>query len=326
MKTTVIVCTYSEERRSRLDATIAGVRAQDPPCDELLLVVDHNRALADDLRASIPDAVVVESEEARGLSGARNTGIRVACGDVLVFLDDDAVPRPGWLRALTAPLADPTVAGVGGRAEPAWERGGRPPWLPEELDWVVGCSYRGQATGDVRNPIGCSMAFRAEVFERVGGFATELGRVGKIPLGCEETELGLRVNHDGGRIVLADDSLVDHFVPLERATLGYVLRRCYAEGISKSVVRRLAAGDARDGALGPERRYLLDLARAVLRAPLDARRGRSAAAVARIGVVPLALAASAAGFARGGLRRRRSSVAVELEAARAQLRSRDQRT
>jgi glycosyltransferase involved in cell wall biosynthesis len=308
VKTTVIICTYTDERRAMLDATIAAVQAQDPPCDELLLVIDHNPALAADLRTSAPDAVVVENEERRGLSGARNTGIRAASGDVLVFLDDDAVPRPGWLRTLLAPLDDPTVAGVGGSAEPAWETGARPAWMPEELDWVVGCSFRGQAGGDVRNPIGCSMALRASVFERVGGFVAELGRVGKIPLGCEETELGLRVNRDGGRIVLARDSVVDHFVPRQRATVRYVLHRCYAEGISKSVVRRLAAAHAADGtgarALGPERRYVVDLGRAVLRAPVEATRRRSAGALGAVLVVPAALAAAAIGFARGELARR----------------------
>lgn len=304
MTTTVIICTYTDARLPLLHATIEAVRTQDPPCDQLLLVVDHNAALAIALREHAPEAVVVENEESRGLSGARNTGIRAATGDVVVFLDDDAVPRPGWLRGLLAPFDDPSVAGVGGRAEPAWEAGERPDWMPEELDWVVGCSFRGQAGGDVRNPIGCSMAFRSSVFERVGGFVSELGRVGTIPLGCEETELGLRVNEDGGRIVLAEDSVVDHFVPRQRSSMKYVLRRCYAEGISKSVVRRLASQHASSGsALGPERRYVVDLARAVVRAPVDARRSRTPAVAARAGVIPVALVAAALGFARGELRR-----------------------
>ena len=40
--------------------------------------------------------------------------------------------------------------------------------------------------------MGCNMSFRREVFERIGGFAEEIGRIGKNPLGCEETELCIR--------------------------------------------------------------------------------------------------------------------------------------
>ena len=124
-----------------------------------------------------------------------------------------------------------------------------------------------------------------------------------MPLGCEETELGLRVNRAGGRIVLAPGSVVDHFVPRSRGTLRYVLHRCYAEGISKSVVRRLAAG--MPSTLGPEQRYAVDMALAVLRAPLDAVRARSVGVAARAAVIPLALTAAAIGFARGELSARR---------------------
>ena len=308
MKTSVVICTYADVRLPHLRAAIEGVRAQQPPADELVLVVDHNPALASALRDAEPDAVVVENAEQRGLSGARNTGLSVAAGDVVVFLDDDAVPRAGWLAALLAPLrAEASVSGVGGGAAPAWESGARPAWFPEELDWVVGCSFRGQAGGDVRNPIGCSMAFRASTFAEVGGFVHSLGRVGTVPLGCEETELGLRVNRAGGRIVLAPDSVVDHFVPRSRGTLRYVLHRCYAEGISKSVVRRLAAGSP--ATLGPEQRYALDMVLAMLRAPLEGLRARSLGVAARALVIPLALAAAAVGFARGELSARRAPSA-----------------
>jgi glycosyltransferase involved in cell wall biosynthesis len=299
----VIVCTYNGERLPLLRSAIEGVLAQEPPCDELVLVVDHNPDLLAQLQAEHPGAVVVPNAGTQGLSDARNTGIDVATGDVLVFLDDDATPRAGWLAELVAPFADPTIAGVGGRAEPRWERGSRPAWMPEELDWVVGCSFRGQAGGDVRNPIGASMALRAGVLAEVGPFSTDLGRVGTLPVGCEETELGIRINGAGGRIVLADRSVVDHFVPAQRASVGYVLRRCYAEGISKAAVRRLAASVTDDGALGPERAYVGVLLRAVLRAPLQALARRQAAAAAPLVLIPAAGLAAVAGFLRASLAR-----------------------
>jgi cellulose synthase/poly-beta-1,6-N-acetylglucosamine synthase-like glycosyltransferase len=299
--TSVIVCTYNEGRLDLLRAALDGIAIQQPPCDELVVVVDHNPVLAERLRSERPDARIVESTGPKGLSGARNSGIDAAAGDVLVFLDDDAVPRAGWLAGLVAPFTDETVAAVGGRAEPAWEDGERPGWFPEELDWVVGCSFRGQQEGDVRNPIGCSMAVRASVLAEVGGFATELGRVGTLPVGCEETELGLRINGAGHRVVLVADTVVDHFVPRQRSTTRYVIARCYAEGQSKAVVRRLA-GSETDGALDPERRYVLTLAQAMTRAVTEGARHRSATTLAQAALIPAAGLAGVAGFARARLR------------------------
>jgi GT2 family glycosyltransferase len=294
-KASVVVCTYNDDRLPLLRETLAGVARQVPACHEVVLVVDHNPALAERLRHEQHDAVVVESSGPKGLSGARNTGIATATGDIVVFLDDDAVPRAGWLAGLLAPFADPTIGVVGGHAEPAWEGGGRPGWFPPELDWVVGCSFVGQQHGDVRNPIGCSMAVRAETFAAVGGFATELGRVNALPLGCEETELGIRVNRSGKRVVLVVDCVVDHFVPQARASVGYVLRRCWSEGISKAAVQRLARGD---GALGPERGYVGVLLRGMVRAVRAGAFGRAA-------LIPVAAITALGGFLCGKLARSR---------------------
>jgi cellulose synthase/poly-beta-1,6-N-acetylglucosamine synthase-like glycosyltransferase len=302
--TSVVVCTYNDGRLGLLRGTLDAVAAQAPKCDELLIVVDHNAALAARLRRERPDATVIENAGPQGLSGARNTGIAAAKGEILVFLDDDAVPRAGWLRGLIAPFSDPTIAAVGGRAEPAWERGGRPAWFPEELDWVVGCSFRGQQQGDARNPIGCSMALRADVLEEVGGFSTQLGRIGTLPVGCEETELGLRINHSGRRVVLVEDSVVDHFVPRQRSSPRYVLARCFAEGQSKAVVRRLSALDT-NRTLDPERAYVSTLATGMMRSVVGGARQRSAGTLARALLIPLAGAAAAAGFTAATLRSRR---------------------
>src|SRR5207247_11362295 len=62
-----------------------------------------------------------------GATRARNAGARAARGDVLAFIDDDALPADGWLAALLVPFANPRVAAAGGRvslrfagAPPGW--------------------------------------------------------------------------------------------------------------------------------------------------------------------------------------------------------------
>ena len=68
------------------------------------------------------DVRVLPNAHRQGLSGARNTAVAAASGDVVVFLDDDAAARPGWLGALLAPYADPDVVAVGGVAHPRLPR------------------------------------------------------------------------------------------------------------------------------------------------------------------------------------------------------------
>jgi glycosyltransferase involved in cell wall biosynthesis len=239
-------------------AAIAAVRDQLLDGDELLIVIDHNQELLDNARSLLAhdsDSVaerIIANENHRGLSGARNTGIAAASGTLMVFLDDDAVPRPDWLARLTEPFADTGVIGTGGVAAPAWEHT-RPDWLPDEFLWVVGCSYRGlpQLPEEIRNPIGANMAFRRSVILHTSGFTDGIGRVGRVPLGCEETEFSIRAARvTGGRIVQQPAAQVDHQVTADRMSVRYFVRRCWAEGISKAFVSRLTGSGA---ALASER-------------------------------------------------------------------------
>lgn len=244
----VIVCAYTPARWDLLTSALRAAADQFRPRDELVLVIDHNEDLLKRAQDELGDiALVIENHYERGLSGARNTGIEASAGDVVVFLDDDACPRPGWLGSLLAPFSADTVMACGGTARPVWAHG-RPGWFPDEFDWVVGCSYRGQTgTGtdagdsrivEARNPLGCNMAFRRTVFDEVGAFRVGIGRVGRLPLGCEETELCIRLRQavPAARIVLVPGAVVDHHVTPERHRFTYFAQRCFAEGVSKAAV------------------------------------------------------------------------------------------
>ena len=144
--------------------------------------------------AAFPSVVVVENRYARGLSGARNSGVESTAGDLIVFFDDDAVADPGMVVALGDSCLDLHVLGAVAKIEPEWI-GGAPRWFPTEFLWVVGCTYRGMKPGRVRNLIGAAMCVRRSVFESVGGFTGGVGRnASRLPLGCEETELCIRAN------------------------------------------------------------------------------------------------------------------------------------
>jgi GT2 family glycosyltransferase len=310
--TSVVVCAYTERRWADLRAAVASVRAQAPAPDEIVLVVDHNPALRSRAERTLAGVRCVDNDRRPGLSGARNSGVAAARGEIVAFLDDDAEAEHGWLARLVDGYRDPRVLGVGGAVVPRWA-GGRPPAFPPEFDWVVGCTYRGmpEATGPVRNLIGANMSFRRDVLDAVGGFREGIGRVGTIPIGCEETELCLRARRrfPEGIVLYDPRAAVRHRVPAERASWRYFAARCYAEGRSKAEVCRLAGARA---ALSSERAHVAGaVRRAVVRDLAHTVRTGDAAGVARAGAagagVVLAAAGMAAGRARAALRPQRTA-------------------
>jgi len=276
-----------------------------PSPAETILVVDHNVALHERARRELNGVKVVENESVQGLSGARNSGLAAATGRIAVFMDDDAEADPDWLSHLIAPYADVHVIATGGRVVAAWpER--RPRWMPEEFDWVVGCSYRGlpETEADIRNPIGCSMSVRRDDALRAGGFRSEMGRVGAVPSGCEETDLAIRLGRlmRGSRIVYEPAATVRHHVAPARTRWSYFWSRCYREGISKAILARLE-GSSR--ALASERTYALKvLPLGVLRG-VGTALGGDLAGILRAAAIVGGLYVTALGYLAGEIQARR---------------------
>ena len=269
----LIICAHTEQRYNDILEAVASVQRQTILLREIIVVIDHNTTLLEQLHQALGDAVtLIENHYERGLSGARNSGIDIAKGEILVFMDDDAAAAAAnWLMTLLAPFENVNVAGVGGGIDPHWT-GGRPAWFPDEFLWVVGCTYLGMPTTPVpvRNLIGANMSFRRTVFDVVGVFRDGMGRVGSLPVGCEETEICIRYRQKmpEHQFLFVPDARVTHNVPAQRGTWGYFWSRCYHEGRSKAqVVQMAGAGDG----LASERNYTLKtLPQGVLRGLRDA--------------------------------------------------------
>jgi GT2 family glycosyltransferase len=237
----VVVCAYTEQRWGEMLACVASLKRQTLPPREIILVIDHNPALFERSRQHFSGVRVIENREARGLSGARNSGIAAAQGAIIAFMDEDATADPHWLETLASGYTDERVMGVGGEIVPMWSTV-RPDWFPEEFDWVVGCTYRGMPTSPapVRNLIGCNMSFRREISDVNGGFRDGIGRIGSKPVGCEETEYCIRASQrfPQKHFLYHPAAKVYHYVPENRGTWGYFRSRCYAEGQSKALIGR----------------------------------------------------------------------------------------
>lgn len=296
----VVICAYTDARWDELVAAVGSVQAQEAPVLETVLVIDHNPALRERASREIPGVVLVENVEQRGLSGARNSGVRVARGDVIAFMDDDAWADPTWWSHLAGVYADPAVMAAGGAILPSWERG-RPSWFPREFDWVIGCTYLGmpETRAAVRNMIGCNMSFRREAFAEVGGFSHGIGRIGTRPLGGEETEFCIRAQRrwPDRVIVYEPTAVVNHRVPAARGTFRYFRSRCYAEGLSKAAIAKLVGSGS---ALSTERGYAVrTLGGGMARNVGSVVRGSGLAGLRRAAAIALGLAATTAGYVVG---------------------------
>lgn len=298
----VVICAYTEQRWDDVLAAVASAREQSLAPHELIVVVDHNPDLRARLAQALPDITVIENREARGLSGGKNTGIAAATGEVVAFLDDDAVAGPDWLRTFSQGYSDPDVYGVGGLTLPWWATE-RPRWFPEEFDWVVGCTFTGREPGPVRNLLGGNASFRREAFTVAGGFPTHIGRTSARarPLGCEETEFCIRLarRRPGVRFVYDSRAVIWHRVPADRQGFRYFRSRCYAEGLSKALVTRSVG---MTNGLSDERRYATaTLGRGVARGVVAAWRG-DRSGLRRSGAITAGLLTATTGYAVGSLR------------------------
>ena len=299
----VIICTHDKNRLSAVLAAVASVKSQTRLANETIVVVDHNPSLLTHLKGELHGVQVVENSENKGLSGGRNTGIAMAHGDIVAFLDDDAVAEPEWLAFLSESYADPAVVGVGGLTLPRWVSI-RPSWFPPEFDWVIGCTYIGmpKTRGPVRNLHGGNASFRRDAFHPSEGFRNGIGRsIGRLPLGCEETEFCIRLSqrHPGALMVFEPRAVIWHLIPVSRCRISYFWMRCFAEGISKSQV---TACVGLSDSLASERRYVSrTLPIGIARGLLDCLRGRPSGLL-RATMIVAGLGVTVMGYIVGSIR------------------------
>ena len=302
LKVSVVICAYTEQRWEQTRAAIQSVFDQHPGPAQVLLVVDHNPDLAARARRELSRVAVLDSDDAPGLCGARNTGLRAATQPITAFLDDDAEARPGWLASLVSPYSHSSVVATGGSVYPRWP-GLRPAWLPPAFDWVVGCSYLGlpDSVSPVRNPIGANMSVRTRLALEVGGFDSSVGHMGGNLRGCDETELAIRLTASRPKSVVlhVPAAAVDHNVGKERTRFTYFLRRCWYEGLSKAIVVQLAG---RSAGLDTERRHVAVVIPAALLRDLRSCVAGNPAALMRIIAAIGGLAATTAGYLTGRVR------------------------
>jgi GT2 family glycosyltransferase len=214
--------------------------------------MDENDELYRMFLNSLPEPINIIINVHPGLSEARNLGIKNASGDIIAFIDDDAVADKNYLSSLIKNYEDENVVGVGGKILPKEK-----PNYPEELYWIGGFTYKGfpEEKCEVRNVLGCNMSFRSEVFDKVGLFDTKLGRVGRKLVTAEETEFSIRAlkSFPDSKVIYDPSVIVYHKTHEYRRTFRYMMRRGYHEGMSKAHIEKIYHDE---GTLSTEDNYL----------------------------------------------------------------------
>ena len=264
MYVSVVICTYSLDNYRNLTEAVDSLRCQTYPGIEMIVVFDGNRELYKKFISDYACAGALKTillEQNVGVSEARNAGIRVAAGDVIAFMDDDALAENNWIEKLLSAYESHQAISVGGSIKPIWS-GGRPDYFCEELYWLVGVTqdnFMGNKITEVRNTYGPNMSFKKVVFDRIGLFNKDLGfaKSGKVYIQGEEAELSLRMQREFGRGVTYNPSaIVHHKVAPSKLKVKKLLKRAFAQGISKYLLRRLQGSP---GSLSDEKSYLRDM-------------------------------------------------------------------
>lgn len=239
MQVSVVLCTHTTDRYDDFTEAAESVLGQTYENRELVLVSDGSEAAYDHMRRDYggrDDVTIHCNDENVGLLESRNTGAELAAGDVVAFIDDDAVADDDWLEQLVESYEARDAIAVGGKMVPDWVAG-KPDFLPEEYYFLIGVTHRGFADGpgEVRNTFGSNISFRHEVFLELGGFDTNIGgRKGDKHLQGGETELCARMREKYGEGVWYNpDARVAHKVFDYRTDPVWLLNRSFWQGYSK---------------------------------------------------------------------------------------------
>jgi GT2 family glycosyltransferase len=221
-RVSVVCCSYNGEATIR--DTLGALARLDYPDVEVIVVDDGST----DATASIARSygVRVVSTPNQGLSAARNVGLRVASGEIVAYIDDDAYPDPAWLTHLVRTFREGGFCGVGG-----------PNLLPPEDGAVAECVANAPggpchvlvSDQEAEHIPGCNMAFEKHWLERVGGCDPQFRAAG------DDVDLCWRLQEAGGRLGFHPAAVVWHH---RRSSLRRYWRQQVGYGKAEALLAR----------------------------------------------------------------------------------------
>ena len=244
---TLIICTYNREKY--IGPLLDSIAKNDyPTTDYEILLVDNNctdntRVVCDAFVTAHPEITfryVVETEQ--GLSAARNKGIKEAKGEIIIYVDDDALVDADYIRNYAEHFdSHPETMAAGGPIEPLYETE-EPKWMSPYTKalltaWMnYGDKVREYPNG--RYPGGGNAAYRKVVFDKVGIFNTELGRKGNLLLASEEKDIFDKMHALGMQVLYLPTPVLHHIIPQAKLEEDYFNRLTLQIGRSERMRTR----------------------------------------------------------------------------------------
>ena len=242
MLVSVLICT--RDRPEKLRRALEAIAQLSVPVgvDFEVLVMDNGSG--NDLTASAcRDLQSVLTGRLRGFhlpfagkSRAANAGFKLSRGDIIAFLDDDVVPRKDWLAVICQHFSEDAGLGVmTGRVE-----------LLDEQDLPVGVRRSDQRIvlrdlADLYLLIGCNLAIRRGVVERIGLFDANLGPGSRAGF-HEDHDFFYRAWRAGEKVVYEPSLFVYHGHGRQSAAQEVRIKRSYTMGrgafFAKQILKR----------------------------------------------------------------------------------------
>ncbi len=242
-----IICTHNRE--TYLGAAIDSLLVQEFAAGFEVVVVDNNSSdrTSEVVKQRLSDPrLKYVFEPVLGLSVARNTGAKESRGEIIAYLDDDAVASSRWLQILYSAYENNSkIAIAGGKVTLLWSPGIQPPrWLSPGLAGNLGAYDLGDRIVYIEQPgltpRGLNYSIRRSFLNEIGGFDPHLGRVGKNLLSNEELQMTELALQRGWQVAYLPDALVAHNVAPERLNRSWFLNRGWWQGISECYREQLA--------------------------------------------------------------------------------------
>ncbi|WP_254761505.1 glucosyl-dolichyl phosphate glucuronosyltransferase [Natrinema marinum] len=251
MKVSVVICTYAMDRYDVFSECVDSVLAQTYEPLEVVLVVDGNDAVFERVQedyGGLEEVVLHCNDANQGISYSRTRGAELATGEVVAFIDDDAVAEEDWVAELARVYDETDAIAVGGHVAPDWVTE-KPDFFPAEFYWLVGCDERGMGEHmeELRNTYGSNISFRRDVFLSVGGYDENTGRQGDRHIQAHEAPVCIRMaNKYGKGVIYNTDAVVHHKLFDYRGDFRWLVFRSFWQGYSKRIMDLLlpeAKGD-----------------------------------------------------------------------------------
>jgi glycogen(starch) synthase len=196
------------DRADSLDRTLTSLRQIRYDNFETLVVNGPSRDHTADVIARHSASVRAYESSVANISISRNIGLAHACGDIVVYIDDDAVPEPDWLERLLAPYADPDVSAVGGFIRDANGFGFQARYVLSDrfgdLRHFAAAAEVPDEADTFLSLTGTNFSARREVLLALGGFDEEYVWF------LDETDVDLRMHDRGLRFAVVEAAEIHH--------------------------------------------------------------------------------------------------------------------